>query len=398
MADPFPATRRSSGLASRPPECCGRGSHGMESVLPACLSEGGDRWKVAWRLVWHTTCDVHGCLLIDTVQCAIDTASTRSSPVTSRSVPLRLQHEVSDGTGRLGQACGHDLAATPAPTDADVGRRTLAFQAAVAPASAPMPEQRPPGIGRFGRRAAHRRWDGRRCSSRSAPVGQAGRRCAGARSGMGLLRRGRRGRHGEGRHGRHADPGRAAEGVVRRQPIPHRTGDPRRDGSMAITDRLRWRSMTTPGRPTSHGLKGREKARPLPAEALWADWAVRLTPATGVDAKSFRVVATAALLLPGTPRPLETVLRGTPHEGRGRKVFHVLAMVPPTDATAECSAPDRDCRWSRFARRRHRLPASTGTGRISRAVGGGGLGRDLWPRGHPQGRYPQAQQRPAVAP
>ncbi|MEA2826101.1 MAG: hypothetical protein QOG43_540, partial [Actinomycetota bacterium] len=311
---------------------------GWSRFCPACLSACGDRWKVAWRLVWHTTCDVHGCLLIDA--CPVCDRHQREHPFVTSDVTLRPPCACSTrsaiGTGRLGQACGHDLTSAPAPTDADVGRRTLAFQAAVAPAlgadagaaarrqaldvladvlliAAGLGGDAPLGVQPLAKPAdvaqvLARAWD---CYVGDAE-GDMVRVVTGDMQIPGVLPRA----------WSVASQSLTARAIVAR------------DGSMSLTDRLRWRSMTTPGRPTSRGLEvARRRGRYLP-EALWADWAVRLTPATGVDAKSFRVVAAAALLLPGTPRPLETVLRGTPHEGRGRKVFHVLAMVAPTDATA----------------------------------------------------------------
>ena len=70
-------------------------------------------------------------------------------------------------------------------------------------------------------------------------------------------------------------------------------------------------------------------------ETLWADWAIRLTPRSGVDPACLRVVAAAALLVPGTPRPLARVLKGTCHEGLTRKISHTLATTGGgTDSTS----------------------------------------------------------------
>jgi hypothetical protein len=51
------------------------------------------------------------------------------------------------------------------------------------------------------------------------------------------------------------------------------------------------------------------------------------------DTSSFRAACAAALLIPGTPRPLTSTLSDTPHHGRARQISHALATIPPSERT-----------------------------------------------------------------
>ena len=57
---------------------------------------------------------------------------------------------------------------------------------------------------------------------------------------------------------------------------------------MLPTDQLRWRSATAPQRTSEDGLReSMTRARCVPQD-LWADWAIRLAPPSGVDHTDFR--------------------------------------------------------------------------------------------------------------
>ncbi|MDP9388572.1 MAG: hypothetical protein M3Q48_11845 [Actinomycetota bacterium] len=102
-----------------------------------------------------------------------------------------------------------------------------------------------------------------------------------------------------------------------------------RDPRLRPVDRLRWRT-TTAGRVPARRDDLDPGAVP---DALWPDWAVRLCPPTGVDATSFRLVAAAALTLPGSCRALNDLARGRgEHDvAFGRKLSHVLQAVARSD-------------------------------------------------------------------
>ena len=75
-----------------------------------------------------------------------------------------------------------------------------------------------------------------------------------------------------------------------------------RDARLRATDRLRQRSMTGAGRrPEGVDPATRMPALPL---ALWPDWAIRLRPPT-IEARNFRISASAALCLPGADSDVE---------------------------------------------------------------------------------------------
>jgi hypothetical protein len=302
---------------------------------PACLAIDGHRWKAAWRLAWHTTCAVHRRLLLDA--CPACGRHPRVGPLAATDVDPRLASRCRQrSVSTIRHVCDADLTAPSGSTNTDLINKAIELQAAVAPLHAPHTTT-----------AAHRTaldilgdlllivgqlWvnapAGRGPKLLAAPVeiapvlatawdmytGDAQERfpdiAAGA-CGPGVLPR----------RWSVASPSLVAPTVSRR------------DTAMRITDRLRWRSTTTPQRPTTDELEAlKVKARHVP-EALWADWAVRLTPKMTADTSSFRVACAAALLIPGTPRPLTSALSDTPHQGRARQISHVLANIPPIELT-----------------------------------------------------------------
>lgn len=96
-----------------------------------------------------------------------------------------------------------------------------------------------------------------------------------------------------------------------------------RDPWLRPVDRLRWR--TTTGGVVPDGRDTDVAAAGVP-EALWADWSVRLCPNTGVDPGSFRLVAAAALALPGSRRPRRAGER--PRRGCHRLRAQAVTCLP----------------------------------------------------------------------
>ena len=102
-----------------------------------------------------------------------------------------------------------------------------------------------------------------------------------------------------------------------------------RDPKLRPVDRLRWRTTVAGKAPDGHDEL---PAAAIPT-ALWAEWAVRMQPAAGVEFGSFRVVAAAALALPGSQRKLQDLAAGRAADAPafGRKVSHVLQIVAASD-------------------------------------------------------------------
>jgi hypothetical protein len=127
---------------------------------------------------------------------------------------------------------------------------------------------------------------------------------------------------------------------TRPRPLPRRwrTASPHlisrvlsiRDPQLPPVDRLRWRTATC-GRPPDI-LDSSLMRRWIP-HALWSDWSVRLRPPAGVDPVSFRIVAAAALALPGSTRPVSDLVTGHADDSVAfaQKLSHVLRGVAATD-------------------------------------------------------------------
>lgn len=296
---------------------------------PPCLAVTGDRWQVSWRLPWHTNCPVHRVLLLDV--CPACGAKQRFRPLPGVAISLgpagRCTGVLPGARGRRPMLCGHDLSAAPT-SGGDQAAGSLHLRGALGPALDPDASDSALAnavdiLANVSVIAAHLGGD------HSAAVRGFGRSAELAGSlthAWALFLR--------------ADDVELADlvapdmagGTGVMPPSWRLAGSSLttrimrlRDASMRPTDRLRWRSTTTPRRPGTDGSgQATARARCCP-EAMWPDWTIRLMPNSGVSAASFRAVAAAALRLPGSTAPLADLLAGTCHDGLGREVSRVLA-------------------------------------------------------------------------
>lgn len=305
---------------------------------PPCLATNGNRWPASWRLAWHTTCDTHRCFLVD--GCPACGRHQRQHPSVDTATDPRLRCTARTPGRPSSETCGHDLTTEQAPADADLVHRTTAFEVAVAPAHDPdAPEST--------RHEAldvladvlliARQLDGTASLDPHRSVGPADIGAVLAQAWEVYVGKAEENPSRPLIRDAHY-PGVLPPGWSAASPtLVARVLTPR-DSSMRTTDRLRWRTTTAPRRPTEDGLRNaRERARRVP-DALWADWAIRLTPRVGVEARSFRMAAAAALLIPGTSQPLAEVFGGTGHDGRARSITHSLGLIPPGDSRAVLGA------------------------------------------------------------
>ena len=105
-----------------------------------------------------------------------------------------------------------------------------------------------------------------------------------------------------------------------------------RDSSLGPADRLRWRSTTTPRRPTQSQEATDSLVGSMP-HALWLDWSIRLGPPPGIGESCFRAVAIAALLLPGSTARLPSLVSDLSADPASfaRTVTYVLRTICATD-------------------------------------------------------------------
>ncbi len=100
---------------------------------PACLTDTGGRWQLAWRLPWVFACTTHHCLLADTCPACHRRARSRLPPLTTVATPTRCQQPLPRSDQRRGagqRACGAELTASTAhqltvDDPALAGQRTL---------------------------------------------------------------------------------------------------------------------------------------------------------------------------------------------------------------------------------------------------------------------------------
>jgi hypothetical protein len=97
-----------------------------------------------------------------------------------------------------------------------------------------------------------------------------------------------------------------------------------RDHRLGPTERLRYRSMTASAR-RPEGIDPSKRLRSLPL-ALWPDWSIRLRPLT-IPAYTFRVAAAAALCLPGSARPIQSIYDHWPGPRNRRRMVTFGRLV-----------------------------------------------------------------------
>jgi len=121
-----------------------------------------------------------------------------------------------------------------------------------------------------------------------------------------------------------------------------------RDHRLGPTERLRYRSMTASAR-RPEGIDPTTRRRSLPL-ALWPDWSIRLRPPT-IPPYTFRVAAAAALCLPGSTRPIQSIYDHWPGPRNRRRMVtfgrlitadpHGTAILAALCAIAEILDRDR---------------------------------------------------------
>jgi hypothetical protein len=301
---------------------------------PQCLGADGDRWKIAWRLPWHTTCSIHHRLLVDA--CPACGAQQRrralADPAVEPGPSGRCTAVLPGAKSRRLHICGQDLTAVPV-SGGDVATGTLELQQAAAAALDPDAcdaalAEAVNLLADLAVIAAH--------LDAASGVGQPAAPDEIASSLTRALALYRRPADEELAEIVSHDVGRG-RGVM---PVSWRVAGPAltgrlmrlRDETMRPHERLRWRSTTTPRRPRPDGLEqSTARGRRCPT-ALWPDWAIRLMPRGGVSASTFREGAAAALRLPGATHPLADLLVGTSHEGLGPTVARTLGAIGNDDA------------------------------------------------------------------
>ncbi len=97
-----------------------------------------------------------------------------------------------------------------------------------------------------------------------------------------------------------------------------------RDARLRATDRLRQRSMTGAGR-RPEGIDPATRLHALPF-ALWPDWSIRLRPPT-IEARNFRISASAALCLPGATAMLKEIGSHWPATRLGINLTHLCRII-----------------------------------------------------------------------
>jgi hypothetical protein len=121
-----------------------------------------------------------------------------------------------------------------------------------------------------------------------------------------------------------------------------------RDHRLGPTERLRYRSMTASARrPDETDPSSRLRSLPL---ALWPDWSIRLRPPT-IPPYTFRVAAAAALCVPGSTRPIQSIYDHWPGPRNRRRMItfgrlitadpHGTAILAALCAIAEILDRDR---------------------------------------------------------
>lgn len=272
---------------------------------PACLSESAGRWLAAWRLPWFLVCPTHSALLANGCPhcgCPQRGRGLRGDYVGA--LTTTCDHPTGAPVGRRDSRCRHDLTARAPGVPAPAG--LIALQAHLAALLDPSLSDAAAGelvadITDVHVVAMHaglqlRSITGDRRDAAQVLAGPLVRARA-ILDDPALLRALVT---DDQRRRLVALPGswRNASPALTTVLLRHR--DPR----LRPTDRLRYRSMTAAARrPDGADPAVRLRAMPL---ALWADWAIRLRP-RAVDASHFRVVAAAALCLPGATATLSQI-------------------------------------------------------------------------------------------
>jgi hypothetical protein len=309
-------------------------AHRGSRYCPSCLAVSGGRWPLAWRLAWIFACPVHSVLLNDTcpgcgqvprtrpgqaglnpagtcsafsadgTRCVADLRGAAQRRLTPGGPELTAQHWASALLGLSG----------PAPRSAPAGSadalRDLRIVAGWALRTAPAGEFAASGPDTSAAwRAWHQQRPRIRHQARRLPPASAALTAAIAVTAMTVL-------NGEdtlaiGRVRALAPPGRNSRqtrpGEMASQPWKQLSGPARSvflralDPGLAPAERIRYRTGTPMASiPDDPPALLAARARTIP-QALWPDWAIRLTPARGVLPAPFRSTIAACLLLPGQP-------------------------------------------------------------------------------------------------
>lgn len=273
---------------------------------PTCLAQSGGRWLAAWRLPWYLACPTHHTMLA--TGCPACGGTQRYAGLRAAYVPELLtscSRPTAGQAGRRDHRCRENLTtiATAAAPDGLVALQSemiAILDPTISETEALALVDRLVDLliiaihAGLDLRAIDR---GRRNLQNilSAPLGEAHRALSDPRG-------------ARMRAIANSDPARipaalpqAFDGVSAALAailINHR------DHRLGPTERLRHRSMTASAR-RPEGIDPSKRLRSLPL-ALWPDWSVRLRPPT-IPPYTFRVAAAAALCVPGTTRPIQSI-------------------------------------------------------------------------------------------
>jgi DNA-binding transcriptional ArsR family regulator len=363
---------------------------------PSCLAERDGRWPLAWRLAWVFACTAHGVLLCDTCPACGQPPRGRAGRA-GLNLPGRCANSI-----KRHEYCGADLRqVTPQPLPAD--HPTLAAQHWTA-SLLTLDDTRPAGNGvAHGDLGIVGSW-----VLRQAPAAQfAG---SGPQALAAWRERGQQLPAARRRPGRFPPASAALTAALAATAMTVLTGSdeqaieqirallpppagPRQarpaglpaarwrqlsaaargrflralDPDLSPADRLRYRTGTPQAAvPTDPPGLLAARARAIP-QLLWADWAIRLTPARGFAPGPFRSIIAACLLLPGRPgRALSTAITALHAYRSALAIGAVLRALADaghdTVLTAiSCLADYMDTSGSPidYQRRRDLIPAET---------------------------------------
>lgn len=324
---------------------------------PVCLRESDGRWLNAWRLPWFDACPVHGQRLASVCHRCGGRQRWRALRLTliprngwSCDSPVGIR-------GRGDARCGADLRDTPAANASQqivrvVESLTPLLGASEVPLAVMQRASDLANVSRLLHGPA-------RGTAERIDVLQALSEAAGALDDpaafRALARRDVRKRPAPLPKGLHAPTATLASRLVSE-----------RDALLRPVDRLRWGSPALPVAPEP-GQDSRALWPHLPA-ALWNDWALRIFPTSGIEPSTIRLTAPLALVVVGSPEPLQHLTLEPGDRSLAVRLSHALAMVPADQRSGTISGLvqlARRLRWDGspidYGRRRRVFDAEDGS-------------------------------------
>ena len=326
---------------------------------PICLAQSSGRWLTAWRLPWYLACPTHHTLLAS--GCPACGGMQRYAGLRVGYVPELLtscSRPTAGQAGRRDHRCRQDLTTIPTAAAPDA---LVALQSEMIAILDPTVSETE-ALALVDRlvdllivaihaglelRAIDR--DRRNLHSvLSAPLGEAHRAFSDPRGAL---------MHTVANSDPVLIPAALPQAFDGASPALATIVINHRDHRLGPTERLRYRSMTASAR-RPEGIDPSTRLRSLPL-ALWPDWSIRLRPPT-IPPYTFRVAAAAALCVPGSTRPIESIYDHWPGPRNRRRMVtfgrlitadpHGTAILAALCAIAEVL--DRDGAPIDYERRR----------------------------------------------